>query len=37
MFPLDSHWELDQFSNPEKVYNMRKTTPCYQKVGHRPD
>jgi len=31
---LDTHWEL-QFSNPEKVQNLRKTTPCYQKLATR--
>jgi len=32
-FPLDSHWEF-QFSNFEKVQNLRKMSPHYQKAGY---
>ena len=31
--PLDNHWEL-QFSNAEKVQNLRKVTPYCQKADY---
>ena len=33
MVAVDRNWEL-QSPNPEKVQNLKKTTPRYQKTGY---